>query len=394
VKVLIFSAYDPIPSDPAEPIRYARIAEEFLKHGHEVLYITSSFFHLTKSYRKLHTWQKDSTPEKLELHYLKARPYRKNAGSARLQNHYQLGKRLKQFLQKLPANRYPQLIITASPPLTTAGIISKWAQKHKIPYIYDIQDLWPEEFLKFIAYPSLGRKLLSRSFKQAHQLVKQATAISAVSRDYLDYYKNAISNKACRVFHLGTNTEKFEEARPAKGPYWVACLGNSQAGMYLDELAQAVQQLPETELLIAGLGNKTEQYSKHFTLCKYKRTHFSEWLSSDEMRTLLPGFAVGIILVHPRSKSAFPNRSLTYWSAGLPIVSNIEGGEMEQLIRSENLGITIKDISPESIKEAIQYCIDTLIDEHERIQQFARQHFNRDEIYANYYRWAMQFLDE
>jgi glycosyltransferase involved in cell wall biosynthesis len=394
VKILIFSAYDPIPSDPAEPIRYARIAEEFLKHGHEVTYITSAFFHLNKAYRKTSHWYNNHTPEGLKLHLLSARKYRNNIGSKRLINHYQLSRKLKKLLNSIPEREHPQLIIMASPPLMTARVLSKWAAKNRIPYIYDIQDLWPEEFIKYMPYPNTARRLLSSSFKLAQQMVQQAKGVSAVSQDYLDYYRSIIQNKPASVFHLGTNTDRFDEARPAKGPYWVACLGSSQGGMHLDEVAQAIQQLPEMELLIAGLGNKTEHYSRHFHLCKYKRIHFSEWLSGDEMRTLLPGFAAGLILVHSGSRSAFPNRSMTYWSAGLPVVSNITGGELESLIETEKLGITIKDASPETIAKAIQQCIQQFIEDHERIQQFAREHFNRDAIYVNYYLWAMQFLGE
>lgn len=393
MKVLIFSAYDPIPSDPAAPIRYARIAEEFMQRGHEVLYITSSFFHLTRRHRQQKHWYATHTPENMQLHMLKAKPYFRSAGLGRMKNHRQLALNMRRFLRQLPKEQHPQLIIAASPPLMPNRILSDWALKHRIPMVYDIQDLWPEEFIKLLPFAKGFRRLLQPSFRYARKLVAQAAAVTAVSQDYLDYYKNEIAGKPHQVFYLGKQTDTFVVAAAPQAPYRIVCLGRSQAGAQLLELAAAIQPLKDTELLVAGLGSLTNHFRNLLMLRKYERIHFSEWMSTGEMAEQLPQCAAGIILVDEMSRSAMPNRTFSYLAAGLPIISNIRGGELEQLIATHRLGLTLEDSRPESIAQAIRFCLENFTSEHERIQQFAREMFNQDKIYSKYCDWALDILN-
>jgi hypothetical protein len=95
--------------------------------------------------------------------------------------------------------------------------------------------------------------------------------------------------------------------------------------------------------------------------------------------------------VNPKSHIAFPYKAYTYWMAGLPVISNIRQGEVERLIRENNLGITIKDNSADAILEGIMYCrANFSFDDRQRIQQFARENFDVQKIYRDYCDWLIQ----
>ena len=73
MRVFIFSAFDGVPYSGEEPMRYAAIADEFLKNGHEVIYLTSSFSHIHKKFRKV-----SNTPERLKVMLLSSKSYSSN----------------------------------------------------------------------------------------------------------------------------------------------------------------------------------------------------------------------------------------------------------------------------------------------------------------------------
>ncbi len=290
----------------------------------------------------------------------------------------------------------PDLVIGASPPLVPNYILAKFCQKNNIPFIYDIQDLWPEEFLKFLPLKGALKFILKPYFTMAENIVKMSTAVFAVSSDYIGYYKTQISNKPSAVFYLGTDTGKFEITGQNKDTNQdfkkVILLGNSQAGKYVIATAKAIQNIEGVKLTVAGLQEKSWQYRNKIKEEKLGNVEIISWLDKDKIYSLLPGFDVGLILLDPETKSAFPNRAFTYFASGLPVVNTIAGNELEKYISDNKLGITIKFADEESIREGIKYCLDHFpLSERKRIQQFAREHFDRRDIYERYYKTIMNY---
>src|SRR5436190_105727 len=158
MRILIFSAFDPIPSDGILPIRYWRLAEAFIKEGDEVTYVCPRFFHLTKTYRDKTDAAHFQNMPSLKLILLEAKGYKNNLSFQRLLFHGRLAKSLKKFLEELSANRLPEIVICANPPLSVNSVLSEWCQKNKIPFITDVQDLWPAAYSQFV--PRLFRWIL------------------------------------------------------------------------------------------------------------------------------------------------------------------------------------------------------------------------------------------
>ena len=391
MKVFIFSAFDAVPYSREEPMRYATIAEEFLKNGHEVVYLTSAFSHVYKKFRKI-----SNTPERLEIILLSTKSYSRNFSLDRILSHQRLSVSLSTWLNKVDANMLPDLVIGASPPLVPNYILARFCQKKNIPFVYDIQDLWPEEFLKFSPLKAVLKFILGPYFSMAENIVRMSSGVFAVSPDYLDYYKTQISNKPSAVFHLGTETGKFETIGQKKEIYpdfkKVILLGNSQAGKYVMAAAKAIQSIEGVNLTVAGLKEKSWHYRNKIKAEKVGNVEIISWLDMDKIYATLPGFDVGLILLDPESKSAFPNRAFTYLAAGLPVVNTISGSELEKCISDNKLGITIKFVDEQSIRVGIKYCLGNFpLKERKRIQEFAREHFDRKEIYERYYKTIMNY---
>ena len=74
--------------------------------------------------------------------------YKKNISLSRLVDHFILGINLKYFLNF--SKEDIDFAIIGFPPIETSIFLSNWLFLNKIPYIFDIKDLWPEYFYERI----------------------------------------------------------------------------------------------------------------------------------------------------------------------------------------------------------------------------------------------------
>jgi glycosyltransferase involved in cell wall biosynthesis len=391
LKALIFSAFDPIPSDEAEPIRYVRLVEQFMKNGHEVHYISFSFFHLLKKERQHPAWFKKSLPGNLKLQLIKSPSYKKNVSFARLYSHTIGGLRLRHYLNTIADSELPDLVIAATPPLAANFFLLRWAKKRNIPVILDIQDIWPEPFAQ--AFPSKGfaKTFLFPLYEMASRSIRMAAAITSMSEDLIRFHAKDIGDKAVRVFHLGIDTGRFKEVQEGETgtKKRIVYLGSAQSNR-LYEIADIAGKLKSAELHIIGTGSRTAEYEEYCRNKGYHNIFFKSWMAFDEFASFLPGCDLGLLWPPADANIAFPNKVFAYLAAGLPVLSNLKGGELEVYLDKHNLGITAKpDMT--SLKPAIEAALSKYaLADRIRIQQFARQHLDSGRIYESYFKWCME----
>jgi glycosyltransferase involved in cell wall biosynthesis len=389
MKILIFSAFDPIPSDEAEPLRYAFLAEAYLKQGHTVHYVTSSFFHLFKTKRKSRHWFKnDTNPEGLRLTLLDAPSYQRNVGLGRLWNHYILAVRLRKYVNSLESKDWPDLVISATPPLYCNYYLSQFCKRNSIPFVLDIQDLWPDVLAKAIPVNWLADTVLYPLIGIANQTLRNADAVTAVSEDYIKAITKKVPARKTGVFHIGIRTELFLSPQEKESPGTkMVFLGAGQNNRMVDHFSDIVAKYPEYELTIAG---RRQSESFKDTVDNVKEI---PWVPFIEFPVFLKSFDIGIILVDPDLKIAFPNKVFAYFAAGLPVISNIRGGELARLIQDNKLGITIEDDKERTILDAISYCRNNFnFEDRMRIADFAKKNFNVTEISGRYVQWTIDLL--
>jgi len=388
LKVFIFSAFDPIPSDDAEPIRYAWLAESFLKKGHSVTYITSDFFHLTKSYRKSKTWRKtDDSAENPDLILLHAPTYQFNTSLKRLWSHTIIGIMIRKYLRSVPQNELPDLVISASPPLLSNYFIASWSKKHRIAHIIDLQDYWPDIFARLVPVRILLfplKQILSYS-------LKNATAVASMSQDLIDFYRKDINTKPYRVFHLGIRTDLFQY-NPAKkqtdSHLRLVYLGTSQENSAINDFSNCLADAPDISITLAG--NPTTQD----TITNSPNIQYLSWIPFQQLPAFMQDYDIGLLIVNPDLKIAFPNKVFVYFAAGLPVISNVRGGELEKVISENDLGITIREDTWEAYKQAVIFCKNRYdMQRKQKIREFAESNYNVLKISEEYRDWTISVLN-
>lgn len=392
MRILIFSAFEPIPSDEFHPLRYAYLAEELARQGHYVDFIGSSFFHMHKVQRIHKTWYHNGNPDNLALHLIPAPSYKKHTGLKRLFSYFMLARNLKNFLKKQAIK--PDLIVAAYPPVTANKVLAKWAKQNDIPFVMDIQDVWPFNFEQLLPLKAISRALLYPLKKQFRYIVKQASAIVPVSEDYFKFAGNTAKNKLVKNFPLGADSALFPNIKMATagaGAYRLLYVGNASTNTMLYPVIEASAYFKDALFHFIGLGNSTYKLEKFVEDKGFENIRITPWLPPADLAGEAVNYDAAFLIVNPKSHIAFPYKAYTYWMAGLPVISNIRHGEVERLIRENNLGVTIRDDSAAAIEDGIMYCkLNFDFEDRQRIQKFARENFDVSRIYRDYSEWLVR----
>ncbi|MET4108905.1 glycosyltransferase family 4 protein [Hymenobacter sp. UYP22] len=185
--IAVFSQYHTNPDCPATSRHYSLLAQ--LARHHRVTLIT------TRTWERQRLTQEFAwVPEGVELHAADV-PYENRMGVARR------GLAFAQYAayavhQGLRIAR-PDVIWGISTPLTAAWAAAQVARWRRVPWVFEVQDLWPSFPIAMGAVPNrLARQQL---FRMEAQLYQQATAIVTLSPDMTEYVQ-AVGKKSPRSF--------------------------------------------------------------------------------------------------------------------------------------------------------------------------------------------------
>lgn len=340
--VWIHSPFDNLPLEGFRTQRYWLMAEAFVAAGYDVVYWTSDFNHGTKAKRKLI----DRIEGKIVLKLISTCPYRKNVSLRRLVSHLLYARGLRRALKReMDHLRRPDLIISAVPMLGAAKEMLLFSHQVGARFVLDIQDAWPETFHRL----GLPRIFLAPLYRTARRLYDAADCVTGVS----ERYRQICRRSDYKVFYHGIVSSSAPSPVPLTFTSLVY-LGNLGSGYDLTTVLTALEHDPTLTLDIAGRGPQEESLLR---LAREKglsdRIRFHGYLDSTAVYELLARTSVGIIPMRDDSWVGLPYKLGDYLSAGLPVVSSLQG-ECGELITRERLGATYTFGNPSSFLEALK----------------------------------------
>lgn len=223
--IWVVNPFDQLPNETDVPRRYWPIARILAEKGHNVIWWSSDFSHLTKTKRAA-----CGDTDGFSIRLIQTDPYSKNISFARLRNHRQFAQGFKTMAREAIRSGElapPDRIVVSTPPLGVAEnafiirdyINSKLSARlnstttSHCEVVVDIKDAWPETFYQ--AIPKSLRKilgpilfsLLHRSAKHAYQ---GADKISAVGKSYLDLAQRYLGDQSSPI------NNQSSQAKPVK----------------------------------------------------------------------------------------------------------------------------------------------------------------------------------
>ena len=338
------------------------------------------------------------------MQLLHANGYRKNISVARYLNHRTLAKR---FLQQAAELTPPDIIVSSLPTLDFCTAATRYGHQYQVPVAIDVRDLWPDIFVD--CSPPLVRRsarlLLSPLFRQAQQACATATGITGITDAFVDWALDKAGRERSRYdqsFPMGyAETTPTEAEIEAAQQFWAqqgitsdsetftlcffGTLGRHFEMPTVLEAARTLEQRGrQVRWVICGTGSHGDAWKSQAK--DLTSVSFPGWVSAAQIWTLMRFSHAALapyVSTHDFARS-LPNKSIEYLSAGLPVLSSLQG-VLAGLLADCQCGLTYRNGSAAELAEYVTQ----LADNRERLAAMSRSalhlyqdRFTAENVYA------------
>lgn len=244
------------------------------------------------------------------------------------------------------------LVYASSTPLTVGllALFAKW--RFRIPYIFEVRDLWPEApiqlgVLKGWLLRSLAQKLEKKFYDGAEKLV----ALSPDMRHHIEQKTKTpiavITNMAsCPFFASGQETEQAIRLQlgVSKNDFLISYCGAAGPVNDLGQLIEIARKLKRTHLpvkiLIAAKGSALPLLKERAQALSLDNLRFLPYGGKEKVRDILQVSQAAYISFQPLPVlgSNSPNKFFDGLAAGKLIITNTQGW-IKDLVEAHHCGI-------------------------------------------------------
>ena len=332
---------------------------KMMSKDHDVELIVSAFRHTTKRHRYEPA---DEWP--FQITFIEEPGYPRNVCLKRFYSHRVWGKNVEKYLKE--RKKKPDVVYCAVPGLTAANLAAKYCEKENIPFVIDIQDLWPEAFQMIVNIPVLSSAAFAPFAAIADGIYKRADAICAVSDTYCR--RAARVNKkvsGTTTVFLGTELAVFDRYAAGKailekkdGEVWLAYCGTLGSSYDLTCVIDALDIMKEPRLrfVVMGDGPRKEEFEKYAAEKKVNAS-FVGRLNYNEMCSLLAACDITVNPITHMAAQSIINKHADYAASGLPVVSTQENEEYRKLVSDYHMGFNCRNNDSRDLAEKLKVLV-------------------------------------
>jgi len=341
--------------DEKAGVRSYMFSKYLVSKGHKVTVITSSYS-LPKEYKR---------KKNFEIEGIKVINIKTNyTNKLRFTQRALAFTKFMLFSTYLALKTSPDIIFATSTPLTVAfpGIIIKFIKK--VPFVFEIRDLWPNVPIEIGV---IKNRLLIFMLKLFEKISYQlADKIVCVSEGIMEKIPQPAKKKiyiptGCdlELFNTIKNLKWKKESGIASKYLFVltGSIGVANCPEYLMEAAKILKQrnIKDISIALIGNGSAKEDILKMKDKYRLDNVFIFEPVPKKKLPEILASADGGIILhgLSPTYRyTASPNKFYDYIAAGLPIIFNFEG-PLKDLILEKRAGYYVDYQSPEKLSEVL-----------------------------------------
>lgn len=373
--------------------RFRYIGDFLSDAGYQVDLITTTFQHWEKAQRDIDAIKKEDY--KFRLKFIYEPGYRKNIDPRRIRSHHIAAKNLTKLLEQ---DGDYDLIYCEIPPNDVALAAAEYAKKKGIPFVPDVNDLWPEAMRMVLDIPVISDILFYPLLRDAEKVYSLVSGIIGTSDEYRDRpLKNQKLAVPRKTVYVGNEIAEFDKGVETYGPqiqkpegeFWVSYAGTIGTSYDIRTMVLAGRELldrgmDQIKIKILGGGPLKEELEN---LAKEKECANVEFVGYAPYPKMAAYLAKSDILVNSFVKKA-PQSIVTkigdYLAAGKPMINTCMSPEFRQKVEADGFGI---NILPEDVKILTDAILDLYKDKEgcrimgEKARKIAEEQFDRPESY-------------
>ena len=261
----------------------------------------------------------------------------------------------------------PEVVVATSPQLLV-GISGWWlARANRVPFIFDVRDLWPES-LTAVGVAEKNAALYKMLAHIAKFLYRHCDRLVVVTQAFRDHLAGnwGIPLKKISVVENGVETEIFtphgsDGIRREFGlgeKFIVSYIGTLGMAHGLDTMLETARQFqkerPEIAFLLVGEGAEKEKLRALATKGSLKNLIFL----GEQRRELIPavirGSDVCLVLLKKSDifRTVIPTKMLEFMSCGRPVIVAVDG-QAREILENAQAGLYVEPENANALASAI-----------------------------------------
>lgn len=266
-----------------------------------------------------------------------------------------------------PALCGPADVMWAYHPPLTVGIPAWWiGLLRNVPFVYEVQDMWPETLGATGMVPSLrAAKWISRLARFVYARAAAITVISAgfkrnlVSKGVPEDKIHIIPNWADEdIYRPVPRDESLAAEYGLAGRFNVVFGGNLGAAQGLDnvlEAASLLRDMREIQFVLIGDGIEAAALKSNVNKQGLENVRFIQRQPAERMPHLYA--LADVLLVHlkrdPLFEITIPSKTIAYLACGRPILCAV-AGDTADVVRHSGAGMVCPPEEPEALAGAVR----------------------------------------
>lgn len=382
-----------VPPDQPGGTRHFEFATELQRRGHRLRIIASDLNLATRTYSRrrgpMDVKPRTERIRGVQFTWLTAGSYRSNDWR-RVVSMVVFGLATFHHLVRVPRDR-STVFIGSSPHLFAA--LGTWAaaRVRKVPFVFEVRDLWPESYSEVSGKESGPEVTLLRLI--ADLLYRQAQAIIVLANSNVDRVcERGVKRSKIALIPNGVDLGGFDDAEAADGvdlsapgAFTFVYAGAHGPANDLQTVVRAAHHLQEEgrdDIRVVFLGDGATK-DDLIELCRelgLRNTTFVDPVSKDQVAATLRTADAGLMVLAPVDLFTYgvsPNKLFDYMGAGLPVLTNV-AGLVSDIVAKAGVGTTVRPGDPEALARGMAAMADDPpADAAERGRAFIEANYDR-----------------
>ena len=356
-KIAIVSiGYVWFPCEPG-PSRFYYMAKLFAEVGYDVDIITSNFQHFKKEYRDIEKIREQNYPFHIE--FIEVPKYKKNLDIRRIYSNSVAKKKIAAYFEE-HGEKYDAVYCTV-PANDIAAEVSEYCKKKKIPFIVDIEDLWPEAMTMAFNVPVISNITFYPFLRDAEKVYKNANAVIGTSDEYTNRaFKKREKNIPYQTVYVGCDLEKFDGGvtkfistiEKASEEFWVSYAGSIGTSYDIKTLVLSAKEIEKrgfenVKFKIMGTGPMLEEIKALVVEQDCKNVSVMGYVEYPKMAAYLTKSDVTVNSFVKGAPQSIVNKIGDYLASGCAMINTLENDEFVAMVSREQFGVNVE---PENVK--------------------------------------------
>ena len=373
--------------------RFRYLCDFLTKSGYQVDLITTTFQHWEKAQRDMEKIKKEDYQFGIKFIYEPG--YKKNVDLKRIRSHKIAAKNLTALLEK--EGDY-DLLYAEIPPNDVALAAAEYAKRRGIPFVTDVNDLWPEAMRMVLDIPVVSSILFHPLQRDAEKVYSLVSGVIGTSDEYRDRpFQNQKREVPKATVYVGNEISEFDkgaeenDALVAKTEheFWVSYAGTIGTSYDIRTMVLAAEELAgrgrqNIRIKILGGGPMKDELEALARERQIYNVEFVGYAPYDKMAAYLKKSDILVNSFVRKAPQSIVTKIGDYLAAGRAMINTCMSPEFRRKGEADGFGVNIE---PEDVKILADAIEDLYENEEKRLEmgkkarKIAEEQFDRPKSY-------------